>query len=158
MRTYSRRAVAAAVLITILAGLPANVAAAPISRSRAAHQFLRDGVPLIAAAHRFSAAAATWGNAGASTRIWSVAHPFVTAMENYQNALLTQSWPKFMRADVRALYQALAPVEADIDGLRDVLSLNISAWEAQFETDWTHLGATVNIVRHDLGLKLATGY
>ena len=142
------------IIVSLSFTLASSTAGASISVKAAGKQFLKDVAPLNATFAKFEPEASKWNNSTTEKQAEKDATPAIWAMRKFQANLLTQSWPKKARPDVRTLYSGFSPLEADLEVLAQFSTLNVGNWETKFATDFTTLSSDDNFVRHDLGLKL----
>jgi hypothetical protein len=134
--------------------LVSATAGASISTKAAGNQYLKDVAPTNLALGKFFAEASKWTNSTTDAQAEKDATPAVAALHKLQNTLLTQSWPKKAKSDVRTLYSAISPLEADLLTLGGISMNSVESWESKFNPDVTTMTSDVNFVRHDLGLPL----
>jgi hypothetical protein len=127
-------------------------AGASITKERAGKQYLADVAPVNAALTKFGIEAGKWTNLTTVSFAESQATPVIKDLRKLQNLLLSQSWPRGARADLRVLYTAISPLEAYLLELSTLSGPGSGTWSSSFIHDATTLASDVGFVRHDLGL------
>jgi len=156
--------VAAAAALSVAAAATSTVviSAGSAGASSAGAQFAADRVVLNAASNAFSQAFVAWEKSGESyAQTSSFVDGYVSAIEAQDHKLLSQSWPARATADIDALVRGDGAVEGVVAVLSDLAS---SSSSSSSDTDWfiaysqnaATAVADANIVRHDLGLPLAS--
>jgi hypothetical protein len=142
------------IILSLSSLLASSTAGASISVKTAGKQFLKDVAPLNAAFAKFETEASKWNNSTSEKEAVKEAAPAIAAMRKFQVKLLSQSWPKKARNDIRTLYSGFSPLEADLVILGEWSTLNVSNWVSKYTTDFATLSSDDNFVRHDLRLPL----
>ncbi|MGO9658893.1 MAG: hypothetical protein ACLQVK_01400 [Acidimicrobiales bacterium] len=150
---------AAAALSVAVAASTAVVSAGPASASPAGAQFTADRAALGAASRAFDQAFTAWERSGGSiAQTSSFVDAYAAALEAQDHRLLGQSWPAGAIADIDAVVRGDAAVEGVVSALPGLPSSSSSDtdWFIAFDQDAAVGVADANIVRHDLGLPLAS--
>jgi hypothetical protein len=152
--------VAAAAALSVAAAATSSVvmSAGPASASAAGAQFTADRVALSVASNTFSQAFEAWERSGGSyAKASSFVNVYVSAMEAQDHKLLSQSWPAGTIADIDAVVRGDAAVEGVVGILSGLASSSSDTdWFIAYSQDASTAVADANIVRHDLGLPLAS--
>ncbi len=153
--------VAAAAALSVAAAATSTVvmSAGPAGASSAGAQFTADRAALGTASSAFDQAFAAWERSGKSiAQTSSFADVYVSALEAQDHRLLNQSWPAGAIADIDAVVRGDAAVQGVVSALPDLASSSSSNtdWFIAFNQDAAVGVADANIVRHDLGLPLAS--
>jgi len=151
-------AAAAALSVSAVAASTLFVSVGSAGASAAGAQFTADRVALSAASNAFAQQFSAWEKSG---QPYSQASSFVTtyvnAIEAQDHKLLSQSWPGGSIADINALVRGDAAVEGVVAVLPDLAtSSSDTDWFIAYSQDAAAAVANANIVRHDLGLPLAS--
>jgi hypothetical protein len=151
-------AAAAALSVTAVAASTLVISAGSAGASAAGARFTADRVVLSAASDAFSQQFAAWQKSG---QPYSQASSFVTvyasAIEAQDHKLLSQSWPGGSISDIDALVRGDAAVEGVVLVLSGLAaSSSDTDWFIVYAQDAAIAVADANIVRHDLGLPLAS--
>ena len=152
--------VAAAAALSVAAAATSTVvmSAGPAGASSAGAQFTADRAALGTASSAFDQAFAAWERSGKSiAQTSSFADVYVSALEDHK--LLNQTWPAAAIADIDAVVRGDAAVQGVVSALPDLASSSSSSdtdWFIAFNQDAAVGVADANIVRHDLGLPLAS--
>jgi hypothetical protein len=149
---------AAAALSIAVAASTAVVSAGPASASSAGAQFTADRAALGAASRAFDQAFTAWERSGGSiAQTSSFVDVYAAALEAQDHRLLGQSWPAGAIADIDAVVRGDAAVEGVVSALPGLPSASSDTdWFIAFDQDAAVGVADANIVRHDLGLPLAS--
>ena len=152
--------VAAAAALSVAAAATSTVvmSAGPAGASSAGAQFTADRAALGTASSAFDQAFAAWERSGKSiAQTSSFADVYVSALEAQDHRLLNQSWPAGAIADIDAVVRGDAAVQGVVSALPDLASSSSDTdWFIAFNQDAAVGVADANIVRHDLGLPLAS--
>jgi hypothetical protein len=143
-------AAAVAVPTIIMGGGPAGA-------SSAAAQFTADRAALTAASGAFVQAFDTWQKSGgAFSQTSSFVNVYVSAIVTEDHKLLDQSWPAAATSDIDAIVRGDAAVEGVVSALPGLNSSASADFFIIYDQDANIAVADANIVRHDLGLPLAS--
>lgn len=115
-----------------------------------AREYAIDATAIKGALTRWSHEVARWNGATSAATIAREATPIVIILETVQARLLNQRWPAVARRDVRRLYSALSPIEADLITVSGVTTLSAGQWAARYATDVEAMVSDVRLLRHDL--------
>jgi hypothetical protein len=151
-------AAAAALSVAAVAASTVVMSAGPASASSAGVQFAADRTALAAASSAFDQAFAAWERSGKPiTQTLSFADTYGSALEAQDHKLLGQSWPAGAIADIDAVVRGDAAVEGVAITLPRLPSASSDTdWFIAFNEAAAVAVADANIVRHDLGLPLAS--
>jgi hypothetical protein len=141
-------------LLSLTLLLVSTTAGASITKKAAGKQYVKDVAPLNVSISKFNSELLKWTNSTTDAQGENDAKPLITSMQDFQNKLLGQSWPSAAKHDVRVLYNAISPLEADLENISDASALNDGTFSSKFNMDSAVVGSDSNIVRHDLGLPL----
>ena len=152
--------VAAAAALSVAAAAASTLVnrAGPAGASSAGAQFTADRVALSAASNAFSQAFTAWEKSGQSfAQTSSFVSVYVSAIEAQDHKLLSQSWPTRATADIDSLVRGDGAVEGVVAVLSGLASSSSDTdWFIAYSQDAGTAVADANIVRHDLGLPLAS--
>jgi len=152
--------VAAAAALSVAAAATSTVviSAGSAGASSAGAQFAADRVVLNAASNAFSQAFVAWEKSGESyAQTSSFVDGYVSAIEAQDHKLLSQSWPAGTIADIDAVVRGDAAVEGVVAVLTGFASSSSDTdWFIAYSQNAATAVADANIVRHDLGLPLAS--
>jgi hypothetical protein len=151
-------AAAAALSVAAAASSALVMSAGPASASAAGAQFTADRATLNAASSAFDQAFSAWEKSGGTiAQTSSFANTFTSAIEAEDHKLLNQSWPAGAVADIDSVVRGDAAVEGVVETLPGLPSVSSDTdWFIFFNQDAAVAVADANIVRHDLGLPLAS--
>lgn len=149
---------AAALSVAAATAFAAVVGAGPAAASAAGAQFTADRTALSAASSAFDQAFVAWESSGKPiTQTASFADAYVSALESQGHTLISQSWPAGAIADIDAVVRGDAAVEGVVSALPGLpSSSSVTDWFIAFDQDAAIGVADANIVRHDLGIPLAS--
>ena len=138
--------------------LPPSSAGGPAAASAAGAQFTANRTALSAASSAFDQAFVAWERSGKPiTQTASFADAYVSALESQGHTLISQSWPAGAIADIDAVVRGDAAVEGVVSALPGLpSSSSVTDWFIAFDQDAAIGVADANIVRHDLGIPLAS--
>ena len=151
-------AAAAALSVAVAAASTVVMSAGPAGASSAGAQFTADRVALSAASNVFSQAFTAWEKSGQSfAQTSSFVRVYALAIEAQDHKLLSQNWPARAIADIDALVRGDGAVEGVVAVLSGLASSSSDTdWFIAYSQDAATAVADANIVRHDLGLPLAS--
>jgi hypothetical protein len=151
-------AAAAALSVAAAAASTLVMSVGPAGASSAGAQFSADRAALSAAGNAFSQAFTAWEKSGQSfAQTSSFVSVYVSAIEVQDHKLLSQSWPTRTTADIDALVRGDGAVEGVVAVLSALASSSSDTdWFIAYSQDAATAVADANIVRHDLGLPLAS--
>jgi hypothetical protein len=148
-------AVAAALSVAAAATSTVVMSAGPAGASSAGAQFTADRAALGTASSAFGQAFSAWERSGKPiAQTSSFADAFASALEAQDHTLLNQSWPAGAIADIDAVVRGDAAIEGVVSALAS--SSSDTDWFIAYNQDAAVGVADANIVRHDLGLPLAS--
>jgi hypothetical protein len=151
--------IATAAVLSVAAAATSTVvmSAGTAGASSAGAQFTADRTALGTASSAFDQAFAAWERSGKSiAQTTSFVEVYASALESQDHTLLNQSWPAGAIADIDALVRGDAAVEGVVSTLPDLSSSSDADWFIAFNQGAAVGVADANIVRHDLGLPLAS--
>ena len=116
-----------------------------------------DAAPLTKADLTYNADVKKWNGIVSTSTRTKVAAPLVKAFENFQHALLAQTWPANSQRAIKTLASSTTAIESDLRALSSTSPYftnggTDSAWGTTWMKDTTALVSAVALVRHDLGL------
>lgn len=151
-------AATAALSVAAVAASTLVMSAGPASASSAGAQFAADRTQLSAASTAFDQAFVAWEKSGQSyAQTSSFVDTYVSAIEAQDHKLLNQAWPAGATADIDALVRGDGAVEGVVAVLPGLASSSSDTdWFIAYSQDASTGVADANIVRHDLGLPLAS--
>lgn len=144
------------IALSVLMGAQTAAGASALTIRQAARQYLADVAPYNAAVTRTDRVISHWTTTTPLVRAQKDVEPLIKAGIQLQDRLLRQAWPKRARSAVRALYDALAPVNGYLSSLASFSVLNAGTFAATFSTYEMEAVSAANVLRHDLGLPLVT--
>lgn len=151
-------AATAALSVAAVAASTLVMSAGPADASSAGAQFTADRAALSKASNTFSQAFTAWERSGQSyAQTSSFVGVYALAIEAQDHKLLNQSWPARAVADIDALVRGDGAVEGVVAVLSGLApSSSDTDWFIAYSQDAATGVADANIVRHDLGLPLAS--
>jgi hypothetical protein len=127
------------------------------SASSAGAQFAADRATLNAASNTFAQAFEAWEKSGGPvSQTSSFVGTYVSAMVAEDHKLLSQGWPAKATSDINTLVRGDAAVEGVVSSLPSISSSTAGDWFIVYNQDAAVAVADANVVRHDLGLPLAS--
>ncbi len=146
--------------LSVAAGATSAVvmSAGPASASAAGAQFTADRVALSVASNTFTQAFISWERSDEPyADSSSFVDAYTAAVEAQDHKLLNQSWPASTVADIDGVVRGDAAVEGVVGVLPGLASSSSDTdWFIAYSQDASTAIADANIVRHDLGLPLAS--
>jgi hypothetical protein len=147
-----KRTIVAAVVVSATLLLPASTVGA-IGVKAAGRQYVKDVASANAALKTFNSQIKVWTNSTADTEGERQARSVLSTLNMLQRNLLSQTWPRFVKADVQFICEEdISSLQEDLREIDNNSSLGNGAFQLTFREDSHTLDSDAFYIRRDLGL------